>query len=253
MRAHALYICVGAACGATALAAVSQRVLGGPWLIWGAVGSAAIPLSLSLGLGAWFQGRPALRRLQDLLAKLPWPAVRARVERWRSGATHVDGNVARVGSARAATWRAAAAFFGGWLVESLETAIVIRLVGGPLDLGMAMAVEVGITMVRSIGNIAPAGLGVQDAGYAVLLEAMGLPSHTTAAFVLLKRAKELAWIAVGYGLLAMMRRAGSRAEAQVAPVVVETDSARLGRVAGAAPVRTLLGEARRAAPRQPAV
>ena len=60
--------------------------------------------------------------------------------------------------------------------------------------------------MRSVGNFAPAGLGVQDAGYAVILQAMGLPGPTTAAFVLLKRGKELVWIAVGYALLMALRR-----------------------------------------------
>jgi hypothetical protein len=35
---------------------------------------------------------------------------------------------------------------------------------------------------------------------------MGLSPDVTAAFVLLKRAKELVWIGVGYGLLAALRR-----------------------------------------------
>jgi uncharacterized membrane protein YbhN (UPF0104 family) len=69
-----------------------------------------------------------------------------------------------------------------------------------------MALEVGLTLVRSMGNVAPAGLGIQEAGYATLLTATGLSVETTAAFVLLKRGKELVWIAIGYGLLAGMGR-----------------------------------------------
>jgi hypothetical protein len=240
MRAHALYIVIGTTSGAVLLAEVSARSTGGRWLPWVIGLSALGPLGLSMGLGAGFRGKPALRALQDLLARAPWRWVRERVARWRSGAVTVDGHMARIGADRAATWRAAAAFFGCWLIESLETAIVVRLVGGPLDFGFAMAAEVGISMIRSVGNVAPAGLGVQDAGYALLFQAMGLPAHTTAAFVLLKRGKELAWIAVGYGLLAAMRRGtGSAGFAS--------------RIAGSAPVRAILGDGRRSAPRQPAV
>ncbi len=178
-------------------------------------------------------------------AKLPWRAVRERVSRWRSGASTADAHLARVGAAPAATWIACAAFFACWLVESLETALIVRLVGGPLDLGFAMAAEVGISLLRSIGNVAPAGLGVQDAGYAVLFEAMGLPAQTTAAFVLLKRGKELAWIAAGYALLAAMRRREPAAAIESARVA--------GRVAGAAPMRAIFDDAVRAPPRQPAL
>jgi uncharacterized membrane protein YbhN (UPF0104 family) len=242
MRAHAVYILLGAACGAAALTGVSGRLLGGRWLAWAVAASALAPLSLSIALGTGFRGRPALLRLQGALGRVPWRAVRERVSRWRCGAVAVDGHLARVGSAPAATWLATASYLACWLVEAFETALILRLVGGPLNAGLAMTAEVAVSLIRSIGNVAPAGLGVQDAGYAVLFEAMGLPAPTTAAFVLLKRGKELVWIATGYALLAMIRR----------PVPVE--SARVaGGVARSAPMRAIFGQSRRAAPGQPAV
>jgi glycosyltransferase 2 family protein len=251
MRAHSLYIATGALLGASVLATVSVPFLGGHRLAWAVGLSALVPLSLSVAMGAGFRGQPLVLRLQAALGKLPWPALRARVARWRSGAAAVDDKLARVGDARAATWKAAAAYLSAWLMESLETAILIKLVGGPLDLAFAMGAEVGISMLRSIGNVAPAGLGVQDAGYAVLFEAMGLPPHTTAAFVLLKRGKELVWIGVGYVLLAAMRRpAPTMAGVGVAAT---NDSVMVPGVAGAAPLRALFTDSGRPAPRQPAL
>jgi hypothetical protein len=256
MRAHAVYIALGAIGGAAVLAAVSRRALGGPWLPWAVGASGLAPLAL----GAGFRGKPALARLQNALARLPWRALQDRIARWRSGAVRTDATLAQVGASPRATWTACASFFGCWLCESIETAIIVRLVGGPLDLTFAMACEVGISMLRSIGNVAPAGLGVQDAGYAVLFEAMGLPAHTTAAFVLLKRAKELTSIAVGYGLLAALRRPATALE-PAAPGAAARPGARgviaasagfVRRVARSAPVRALVGDARGATPRQPA-
>jgi hypothetical protein len=229
MRAHAVYLAGGALVGAALLAGVSRRALGGPWLPWAVGASGLAPLTLSLALGAGFRGRPAIVRLQEALGRLPWRGLRARVARWRSGALRTDAKLALVGASRRATWMACASFFGCWLCESVETAIIVRLVGGPLDLIFAMACEVGISMLRSIGNVAPAGLGVQDAGYAVLFEAMGLPPHTTAAFVLLKRAKELVWIGVGYALLAVLRR-----PAAVAPAATARNQATRGVIATSA-------------------
>lgn len=257
MRAHSLYIVTGVSLGAAILAGVSQRTLAGPWLPWAVGASAIVPLGLSLALGAGFRGRPAVARLQALLGKLPWERVRERVARWQAGAVRADEKLARIGAARAPTWRACAAFFACWMIESIETAIIVRLVGGPLDLAFAMGAEVGVSMLRSIGNVAPAGLGVQDAGYAVLFEAMGLPPHTTAAFVLLKRAKEVVWIAVGYALLWALRKpvADSRAQSGAHPLA-GTDGVPSGalvrRVAGAAPVRAVIRDAGRATPGQPA-
>jgi uncharacterized membrane protein YbhN (UPF0104 family) len=206
MRAHAAYIVLGAALGAGVLTTVSGRFLGGGWLPWAVCASALVPLTLSLALGTAFRGRPALAPLQAALGRISWPALERRTRGWRAGAVAVDAHLARIGAAHPLTRSAAAAFLASWLFEAAETALILRLVGGPLDLPMAIAAEVSISLVRSIGNVAPAGLGVQEASYLILLPAMGVPSSTVAAFALLKRAKELVWIAVGYSLLATMRR-----------------------------------------------
>lgn len=243
MRAHAGYIVLGAFVGAGLLVRVSERMLGGPWLPWAVGASALVPLGLSLALGAGFRGNAAFARIQRALIRLPWPALRDRAARWGSGAAAVDNHLARVGAARSITRAAAAAFFACWLVEAFETALIVRLVGGPLDLSFAMAVEVSISLLRSVGNVAPAGLGVQDAGYAVLFQSMGLPPHTTAAFVLLKRAKELVWITFGYGLLALMRGSAAVPESGLLG----------GRVARPASLWAILNQYRRPASRQAAV
>jgi hypothetical protein len=206
MRGHFLYIVMGVALGGAALAAVSRRHCGGPWLPWAVGVSALAPLMMSTGMGLGFRDRPALARIQSAVAKTGWTWLRNRAVRWRDGAAILDARLARIGAARRATTLAAAAFFGCWLLESVDTAIVLRLVGGPLDWSCAVAAEVGISMIRSVGNVAPAGLGMQDAGYVTVFRAMGLSPEGAAAFVVIKRAKELLWIATGYALLAVLRR-----------------------------------------------
>ncbi|MGO9839450.1 MAG: lysylphosphatidylglycerol synthase domain-containing protein [Polyangiaceae bacterium] len=214
MRAHALYIALGAACGAVVLTVVSHRLFGGGWFAGAVAISALVPLALSLALGAGLRGRSVLARLQAVAGNCPWRALGDRVAHWRAGAVAGDGRLARLHAARSFTWLAAGSFFTCWIFESLETAVVLWLVGAPFHVSLAMAVEVGLTLGRSIGNVAPAGLGIQDAGYATLLTAAGISPETAAAFVLLKRAKDVVWIAIGYGLLAGMGRAeGARAVA----------------------------------------
>jgi hypothetical protein len=205
MRAHAIYIGLGALCGWGALSAMSRSHLGGAWLAWAVAGGALVPLGLSVGLGAGFQGGSAVVRVQSALGRIPWEAVRRAAGGWRAGAVEVDGHMASVGTARAVTRTATLAFIGCWLGESLDTAIILRLVGGPFDFALAMGAEVGISLLRSVGNFAPAGLGLQDAGYATMLSGLGIPVDTAAAFVIFKRGKELAWIAFGYALLAALR------------------------------------------------
>jgi hypothetical protein len=211
-RAHAAYIVVGAASGASLLTVVSLRYLGGGWLAWAIGATALAPLSLSFGLGLGFRRQKALVRIQSLAAKLPWRALRERAAQWREGASAGDKTLARIGAARDATWSAAGLFFGCWLFEAVDTALILRLLGVSLDFGFAMGAEVAISMLRSVGNVLPAGLGVQDAGYATLLPAMGVAPDAAAAFVLVKRGKELAWIGIGFVVLGALRNthAGAR-------------------------------------------
>ena len=57
---------------------------------------------------------------------------------------------------------------------------------------------------------APAGIGVQDVSYLAVLQAYGVPDAASLgpAFIVLKRMKEAAWVAIGFVMLA---RSGPRA------------------------------------------
>jgi hypothetical protein len=212
MRAHGLYVVLGAIVGAGALGAVSSRRFGQHWLPAVLCVTALVPLGLSVGLGAGFRTGSLLSGLSRKLGRVPWlgatqwslPPV------WGAAMDAADAGMARLGAAAPITWGAAASFLGTWLFESLETALILGLVGARFDLPFALGAEVGISMLRSIGNVAPAGLGIQDAGYATLLPAMGTPVELVAAFVVVKRAKEIAWIGAGYLLLAALRRPPSK-------------------------------------------
>jgi hypothetical protein len=203
MRAHAAYIVLGAAVGFASLAAVSVRYFGGRWLAWAVMASALLPLLASLGVGVSFGGGGLFARALAVASR--WRPLARRVARWQEGARVMDAQMVKLGESRRATWSATAAFFGCWLLESADTALLLRLLGAPADVAMAVGAEVGISLVRAIGNVAPASLGLQDAGYATLLPAMGLSVDLAAAFVVMKRAKELLWIAAGYVWLGVLR------------------------------------------------
>jgi len=101
--------------------------------------------------------------------------------------------------------RATFFFFCAWLSEALETAVVAHVVGAQLDLPSVIAVECAISLARSAVAFVPGGLGVQDLGYTTALAALGVPHETAAAFALVKRAKEVAWIAAGFGVSTLIR------------------------------------------------
>jgi uncharacterized membrane protein YbhN (UPF0104 family) len=90
------------------------------------------------------------------------------------------------------------------MVEALETFTILRLLGVHLDWKTILLIEVCASMVRNVAFLSPAGLGAQDLSYAALLRLFNAPDalSVAAAFVLLKRGKELLWSLAGYGLLA---------------------------------------------------
>src|SRR5262249_6676076 len=104
---------------------------------------------------------------------------------------------------------ATATFYVGWLVEALESYVLLRLVGAEISWAQLLALEASVAVIRSLTVFVPAGLGFQDAGYLAFFAAFKIPDATAVgtAFVILKRAKELVWVVVGYALLAAARAA----------------------------------------------
>lgn len=178
-RAHALYILLAAALGWSFL---GQRSPALPWIV---AASALLPLSLSVTLElAASRGRVATR----IWSLLP----RASATR-RHGFVATDAELGRVMQQerrRAAT--ATLLYLAAWLCESVEAFVIARALGAHLGFIDVLAVEAGLSLVRSVVFFAPSGIGVQDLGYVAIFGEVG------AAFVLVKRARELAWIAAGY-------------------------------------------------------
>jgi len=95
----------------------------------------------------------------------------------------------------------------GWFAEAGETWVLLKLLGMDLSFAAVLAFEPVVSFARSAAFFIPAGLGVQDAGYMAFLRQAGVPDavNRAAAFVLLKRFKEVVWIAIGWILLLTAR------------------------------------------------
>ena len=93
---------------------------------------------------------------------------------------------------------------GGAGVDALPGVVL----GAPVGFAEVISFEAGLSLLRNFAFFAPAGLGVQDLGYLAFLNALGFPGagEIGAAFVLMKRAKELFWIAIGYTLFLVARK-----------------------------------------------
>jgi len=98
-----------------------------------------------------------------------------------------------------------------WLLETLETWFIARLLGVDLGLGNALSIEVCAGLVRASAFLIPGGLGAQDASYVAMFALFGVEDARTlgAAFVLIKRAKELVFVGLGWSAFALDRRGSS--------------------------------------------
>jgi hypothetical protein len=184
MRSHAAYLALGALASGFPLFGGEASALATfhPRAPLLVLGSAAIPLAMSFAVGACFARVTNTRQL---------PAPRATFF-----------------------------FFCAWLSEALETALIAHVVGARLSLPAVIAVECAISLARSAVAFVPGGLGVQDLGYTTALAALGVPHETAAAFALMKRAKEVAWIAAGFAVSSLIR--DRRTNGSVPPLSIGT-------------------------------
>lgn len=79
----------------------------------------------------------------------------------------------------------------GWVSAGGGTFVAFRLAGGRIALFDALALESLLATLRSLAVLVPAGIGVQEAGYAILAPVFGLPAELGFAVSLLKRAREI--------------------------------------------------------------
>jgi Lysylphosphatidylglycerol synthase TM region len=207
MRAHAAYIALGVLVGFPGLTMLARSSLGG-WLPWVVLASASLPLGASCVVGGGLLGRTTFATLHRALMRLPFRRLRRWLETRQREAVATDAQVARLRAAQPAITAANFAFFGCWCIEALESAFLLGLLGllgSGLGLRTVLAIEGAVSVVRSLAVITASGLGVVDLGYAAALSALGVDPGSAAAFMLLKRFKEVAWAMAGCALLGGMR------------------------------------------------
>lgn len=83
--------------------------------------------------------------------------------------------------------------FLGYLVGSFETWLALRLLGYPIGVGDAIAIEAVTQALRHIIFVVPAGLGVQEGGLVLFGDILGLPPEVSVALSLVKRMREIAF------------------------------------------------------------
>ncbi len=223
LLAHGVFLLAATLLAWRVLERASRTVVRAPGLPWLLVATAlGLLTAAALTAAATVQGRLG-DRLHRALDRFGGRWLGAWLERNAARFQATDRRFGAFFSHPAAFVAPVALFLVGWLLRSFETYLYLRVVGVSVSPVLAMVIEAALILLRAVAVPVPAGLGVQDLGYVLCLRALAVPDAATvgAAFVLLKRGKDLAFILLGFLLLLT----GRRGTALVAPVVTPGDAA----------------------------
>jgi uncharacterized protein (TIRG00374 family) len=92
-------------------------------------------------------------------------------------------------------------YFGGWIFDTLEIYLVSHLLGMPITWWQALCVEAFTGVAKALGMWVPGSLGVQESGIVLLGRLAGLPDTLSFAYALLRRAREIIFVVIGWMLL----------------------------------------------------
>lgn len=88
-------------------------------------------------------------------------------------------------------------YFCGWMLDLVEIYLVAFLLGMPISLSQALVVEAFAGVAKILGMWIPGSLGVQETGIVFVGRLAGLPENLSAAYALIRRARELVFAGIG--------------------------------------------------------
>jgi glycosyltransferase 2 family protein len=207
MRSHSIYVALGALAGFLTLRHVENVPWArlGPWVV---LASALLPLGASFAVSLTLGSGSRVSRLHAWLSRVPFEPFRGWLDRKRHAFAATDRGFATLAHDAGSFVGPTALLVLAWLGESVEAYVFMRLAGADLSLLQIVSFEAGLSVLRSAWFFAPAGLGAQDLGYLGVLHMLGVPdaSAVGAAFLMLKRGRELAWIVMGYAWMGLETR-----------------------------------------------
>ncbi|HLX00602.1 MAG TPA: lysylphosphatidylglycerol synthase domain-containing protein [Trinickia sp.] len=104
----------------------------------------------------------------------------------------------------------------GYVIGALETYWALAMLGHPVSIGGAVAIEALTQAVRHAAFIVPAGLGIQEVAVVLLAQMFGVNHDVALSLALVKRMREVLFgcLALGSWQLAELRRTRRHVRAQ---------------------------------------
>ena len=176
-----LFVVLGVAC----LLSLTDRIAGSSALF--AIIASPLPLGFFV---AWLVRRGTLLKVAENIGAR---AMIAKVQRFGTSSEMVQLTcaVTRLASAYSRLSLSIILQLAGLTIGCLETWLALRWLGHPLSFEGALILESTTLAVRSLLFVAPAGLGVQEAGLVGIGHMLGLSGDVAVALSLAKRMREI--------------------------------------------------------------
>lgn len=219
LAAHALYVLVAFFVSFRALKAASRHLLGAPGLQWVLLAVAVGLAGVTLVFGLCLSNGSLAMRAHGLLTRLPLGRLLPNLSKQRGGFFQADVEMSRLFELRATGLLGPVLFCGlAWSMEALESIVILTMLGSIVDMGGVFGVDVAVSFIRQVFVMFPAGVGVQDLSYVGALSALRIEDAAVlaAAFVVLKRVREVFWSAIGCSVLGVFRVLSRRSSSHAA-------------------------------------
>lgn len=168
----------------------------------------------------WIQRRGMFGFLLGVLRRLRWHPdwVERRQKDWRMfdhevGTFYVTQRGRFLG--------AFVGYLGGWLLDALEIYLAAYLLNVSMNLPQAIGIETFVSVAKAMSIFIPAAVGVQDFSVVFLCRMAGVPDSFGFTYAVLRRAREVIFVLLGWvwlmlegtaikGLARRVRIAGSQ-------------------------------------------
>jgi uncharacterized membrane protein YbhN (UPF0104 family) len=162
--------------------------------------SAAIVSALGAVLWLPYSGG-RLTALARLLRRTPFAALRQRLLGLERSLEDIDSYLARYRRERRSRLLHSLGYFLlSWFVMAGETWLILSLLGADVTVVQAVIIESLASVIKVVFFFIPSALGVMEIGFITLIGGLGISDALplAAAFILLRRGKELVWALVGF-------------------------------------------------------
>jgi uncharacterized membrane protein YbhN (UPF0104 family) len=203
---HGLFLILGLSLASEILRQNSIQLTGRPGLQYIGFAVAAVFLMITVAATLLLFRGNVVTSLFGRLQRLPVRAWQRWLTRHQEQFHDVDHNLSAVSQLpKRQMALSVGLYFVGWFCSALENYLILTLLGAHATFDQCISLEAVISIIRLMFFFIPSSIGIQEVVYFTMFRGFGFPDGDAiaAAFIIIKRLKEICWIATGYALLSV--------------------------------------------------